>query len=61
MLLQVFEEILNRHNELGTLSFCSGLLNVLSSKDLETVITINSHSDRAVYILYKTIVDTEER
>ncbi|XP_014285925.1 tRNA (32-2'-O)-methyltransferase regulator THADA isoform X2 [Halyomorpha halys] len=59
--LEKYNFILESRNDLGMLSFCSGLLNVLSPDDFESVVSINDTNKPAIYILHQTVLMIEER
>lgn len=59
--LEVFQNILNSGNELGVLSFCSGLLVVLTEEELFQQVDINGCTDHALNLFYKIILDIEEK
>ncbi|CAH1388856.1 unnamed protein product [Nezara viridula] len=59
--LEIYSFILESSNDLGMLSFCSGLLNALSLHDFESVVSINGYNKPALYIIHDTVLMVEER
>lgn len=60
-MFQIYNFILESSNDLGMLSFCSGLLNVLSLDDFESVVSLNGTDKPALYIIHDTVLMIEER